>query len=233
VTAGRRRATAAAVALALPAVALTLVVTVVERPFAPPRRPDGAARRAAVAIRDDVVPFQKWGTRAFTLPVLERCYDRVAYFTQTSTDDRRDELVACLTRAAEVCDSIDVFLLAHGNRFVDWAAALDPSTTSKLRLVYDTGCGDATQAARWLALGADAYVGHVGLSQSPVFYVYFLRRWAAGWRVDAAVASANAETERVLRIVGPVGLDRAGVEDLVDGSRAVLAGDENLRIGDE
>jgi hypothetical protein len=227
--AGRRRAAAAAAA-ALPALALVVLVAAVERPFLALRAPGAAPRRAAVAIRDDVVPFQKWGTRAFTLPYLERGYASVAYFTESDRDDCRDAFLAAIASAAAANDEVDVFLLAHGNELVGWVATLDPAVTAKLRLVYNTGCGDASQAARWLAMGADAYVGHVGESESPVFYVYFLRRWSAGWRLDDAVADANAETARVLGMLEYSGISRERVDAMVAGSRAVRVGAGDLRL---
>ena len=224
-----RRRVAAIVAIALPLVALLLVATVVERPFAPRRLP-AAPRRAAVAIRDDVIAFQKWGTRTFTLPYLAHGYEHVAYFTQTRDDDRRDAFLAAICEAAAANDEVDVFLLAHGNEFVRWVATLDPAVTRKLRLVYNTGCGDASQSERWLAMGADAYVGHVGESESPIFYVYFLRRWNAGWPLDAAVDDANAETARVLGLLSYVGVPPERVAEMVDGSRALRVGAGGLRL---
>ena len=229
VTVSRRRV-AAGVAGALPLVALAIVVTVVERPFAPRRVPAPAPRRAAVAIRDDVIPFQKWGTHTFTLPYLEDGYQSVAYFTETRADDRRDAFLAAIREAAASNDEVDVFLLAHGNQFVQWVGSLDPAVTGKLRLVYNTGCGDASQSARWLAMGADAYVGHVGESESPIFYVYFLRRWNAGWPLDAAVEDANGETARVLGLLAYVGVPRERVAEMIEGSRAVRVGAGDLRL---
>jgi hypothetical protein len=225
-----RRRAAAIVAAALPALALALLWVVVERPLAGRHVPATAARRAAVAIRDDVIPFQKWGTRTFTLPYLESGYTSVAYFTESRGDDCRGAFLTAIVRAAEANDEVDVFLLAHGNEFVGWVATLDPAVTRKLRLVYNTGCGDASQSARWLAMGADAYVGHVGESESPIFYVYFLRRWNAGWPLDAAVADANAETARVLGLLAYAGVSRERVAAMIDGSRAVRVGAGDLRL---
>jgi len=226
-----RRRLALFVALSLPLASLLVVASAIERPFVPVRRSASNERRAAVAIRDDVIPFQKWGTRLFTLPSLESAYERVSYFTQTAADDRRAAFVEAIRVSANACDVVDVFLLAHGNRFVDWVAALEPAVTAKLRLVYDTGCGDVAQAERWIALGADAYVGHVGLSTSPVFYVYFLRRWVAGRQLATAVQDSNGAAETILRVAAPPFVGRDGVDALVAGSRAELAGRGELSIG--
>ena len=93
----------------------------------------------------------------------------------------------------------------------------------KLRLVYNTGCRDLSQKDEWLGLGARAYVGHVGLSESPVFYVYFLRRWLRGATLDDAIARSNARTEAFLG---------AGLEGLLSDSTATIAGTHAARAGD-
>lgn len=226
----RRRLAAFAAVLLLPLASVAVLAVLVERPFAPVTRPAGP-RRAAVAIRDDVVAFQKWGSRAFTMPYLERVYDRVWYITANGRDDGRVALVAALDEAARSAEVVDLFLLAHGNGYVRWVTPLDASVTSRLRLVYNTGCGDADQAPRWLALGADAYVGHVGESGSPVFFVYFLRRWAAGNSLGAAVDTANAATAEGLARLSWFGVSHDRTARWAEGSRAVRAGPPELRIG--
>jgi hypothetical protein len=229
----RRHRLALSVAAALPAIALVALMGLVERPLALLTIVEGRTRRAAVAIRDDVIPFQKWGTRAFTLPYLDRQYDRVDYFTQTSADDRRGAFVVAVAEAARTHDSVDLFLLAHGNHYVEWLDELAPESARKLRLVYNTGCADASQAPRWIALGADAYVGHVGESQSPIFFVYFLRRWSAGWNLADAVSEANVETAAALRRLPRTtlfGVDATSAEAMVDGSLAVCTGASDLTI---
>jgi hypothetical protein len=187
----RRRLALVATPL-LAALALALVMAAGDRPLARRREPGRARTRAAIALRDHVIPFQKWGTRLFTLPLLEEAYNDVVYLTQERPGDKRAELVAALERALADHDDVDLFLLAHGNRFVDWVAAIDPALRARLRLVYNTGCGGAGQADDWLAAGADVYVGHAApQSMSPAFYFYFLRRWARGWTLDEAVGAAN------------------------------------------
>ncbi len=215
----------------LPIAAVALLVAAVERPLWPSRPAAGRERRAALAIRDDVIPFQKWGTRAFTLPYLERHYDRVWYFTQSKTERKRAEFEGALAEALGAYDAVDLFLLAHANAYVSWVADLDPALRSRLRLVYNTGCGDADQAARWLELGAKSYVGHVGESNSPVFYVYFLRRWVLGERVGEATDEGNALMARALRRQIAVGVSEVDVCTEVDGSIARCFGRADLTIG--
>ncbi len=226
-----RRSIAFIVASLLPLVSLAIVAALVERPFVltSTRTPD--APRAAIAIRDDVIAFQKWGTRSFTLPALERGYDRVWYFTESEGSSVRAAFIAAVAEACAEYQTVDLYLLAHGNRYVDAVAALGAERTTPLRLVYNTGCGDADQSTRWLSVGADAYVGHVGVSQSPVFFVYFLRRWSSGAPLGDSVAAANDETARVLRVVGRIALGAADAEVMIADSTAVRAGGASLTIG--
>lgn len=226
-----RRIVALVVALLLPAASFILVAAFVERPLVLSSTRTPHAPRAAIAIRDDVIAFQKWGTRSFTLPALERGYDRVWYFTESEGSSARAAFVAAVAEACAEYQTVDLYLLAHANRYVDAVAALGPERTAPLRLVYNTGCGDADQSTRWLSVGADAYVGHVGVSQSPVFFVYFLRRWVAGAPLGESVVAANDETRRVLRVVGRVAFGAADTEVMIADSTAVRAGGASLTIG--
>ena len=214
---------ALAATLVLVASALAAVVAMGDRPV-PQRREPGPRTRAAVALRDHVIPFQKWGTKLFTVPHLEEGYDHVAYLTQASPGDRRPEMVAALEQALARYDDVDLFLLAHGNRFVEWVEAIDPALRAKLRLVYNTGCGGARQAEEWLAVGADVYVGHPAIqSISPAFYLFFLRRWVRGWPLAESVEAANRSAARRLAWFGMAG----GIFD----AGAVIVGRADLWLG--
>jgi hypothetical protein len=97
--------------------------------------------------------------------------------------------------------------------------------------VYDTGCGDAAQAEEWLALGADAHVGHPGTSLSPIFYVFFLRRWLAGWRLDDAVIDANRKTEGRIRLVGLTPIGDLDIDQVIADTLAWRQGADDLTLG--
>jgi hypothetical protein len=217
---------------------LLLVVAAFAAPFLlldPPRlaRParDEAASRAAFAVRDLVPPLQQWGTRSFTLPLLESAYAHVEYLTLR--DDGRvakqlyqERLGALLDRGLPV----DLFLLAHTNEFVTWTSELAPERRALLRLVYDTGCFDFRQRESWLALGARAFVGHVGESASTLFYVPFLR----GWVRDASLGTLVDETNRRAALLIQRWALLHGVEaaPILEATRAELAGDASLRVGE-
>ncbi|HLU65521.1 MAG TPA: hypothetical protein VKZ63_04570 [Kofleriaceae bacterium] len=219
-----RRRLALLVTPLLAAAALALVVLAGDVPVLRARSLDTGTTRAAVALRDHVIPFQKWGTKLFTLPHLEEGYDRVYYLTQAYRGDQREELIRALDDALRTHDQVDLFLLAHTNELFTWTGSLDPALRRKLRLVYNTGCGDAWQARTWLSLGADAYVGHPAMkSMSPAFYFYFLRRWVRGHELAAAVDAGNRAAARRLGWLGLSG----GATD----ATAVVAGRGDLWIG--
>src|SRR5262249_19187888 len=146
--------------------------------------------RAAVAIRDDVPPYQKWGTKAFTSSYLTKYYAKSYYITQTNHDDGRNDFITDLRSALTQYEYVDIFLLAHSNTYVDWVRDVDPHLRRKIRLVYNTGCNDASQAEQWLHLGANTYIAPPGLSQSPLFYFFFLRRWTMGYNAGPATAQS-------------------------------------------
>src|SRR5690606_20863328 len=135
-----RRRLALLVTPLLAAAALALVVLAGDVPVLRARSLDTGTTRAAVALRDHVIPFQKWGTKLFTLPHLEEGYDRVYSLTQAYRGDQREELIRALDDALRTHDQVDLFLLAHTSELFTWTGSLDPALRRKLRLVYNTGC---------------------------------------------------------------------------------------------
>lgn len=182
---------------------------------------------AAIALRDRVPAEQMLGTKLFTVPWLALSYDQVTYLEATDDDDGRARLLAALAaeRAAQGGQgcSVDLFFLAHGDRFASWVEELPVEQLPPLRLVYDTGAGDAAQGERWLALGARAFVGHPGSNVAPVFYAFFLPAWLGGATVEDAVATGNARTFAVLKGARAYLGDESGA--LWRGTRAQLFGD--------
>jgi hypothetical protein len=158
---------------------------------------------AAVALRDDVPGYQKFFTAQYTQPRLEAGYERAWYLTATPLEPRHAELVAALDEATLRYETVDVFLLAHGNRYIDWVAELPAAQRARIRLVYDTGGGSAHYGHGWRSLGVHAFVGHPGNNIAPLFYVYFLPQWLRDVPLSTAVADANARTKAWLD--GPFG----------------------------
>lgn len=191
-------------------------------------------KRAAIAIRDHVNPFQKWGTQLFVQPTLQRGYHKVHYFTQFSRYDIKDEYVATLRRALQRHDVVDIFLYIHSSsRYLYWTMLhIKPKLRQKLRLVYNTGCGNMNQGKSWLRIGADAYVGHAGRrSVSPVFAVFFARRWIVGVPLGEAVKQANAAAKPRLMVAGALSFGVVSGAQLWRWTRADLVGERTLSIG--
>lgn len=151
----------------------------------------GQKTKAAIAIRDHVPGYQKYFTSQYTVPRLREAYDGYWYLTATEDDSKRDEFVAALTEATTEYRVVDVFLLAHSNRYIDWVATLPAEQRRRIRLVYDTGCGDVSQAANWLSLGVGSFVGHGDDNVAPVFYISFLPAWLAGRSLEESVEIGN------------------------------------------
>ncbi len=194
--------------------------------------PANRASTAAIAIRDNVIPFQKFGTRLFTLPYLEKCYNEVSYFTQSGRLDKKEEFIAALDSLLGKYKSVDIFLLAHANSYHRWLNDLPEAKREHIRLVYNTGCGSSSQCADWLTLGAKAYVGHPGeQSISPVFYFFFLRRWSAGEKLQDVIRESNELMLSKMNRIGNLsfGLLCPETQDIID-SQAICFGDSTLSI---
>ncbi len=164
----------------------------------PPGAPDAGARAAAVALRDEVPGYQQLGTELFTVPRLSEAYAQHWYLTESGGRGQRRAFVDALTDATARYDAVDVFLLAHGNRYFEWVEDVPAAQRRRIRLVYNTGGGGSAQAAAWLSLGVEAYVAHPGGNIAPVFYVDFLERWTRGEPLEDAVDAANRRTHDAL-----------------------------------
>lgn len=221
---------AAVTAVLSPCLAYVVVVALTERVFCDTTIPAGKERRAALAIRDNVTPFQKWGSKHFTTPYLDRYYDTAWYFTQSDSVNCKQAFQSCLESALERYPEVDLFLLAHGNYLVQWVAELPAERRGRIRLVYNTGCRDLQQGPLWLSLGAKAYVGHPGVSASPVFYFYFLRRWARGATLQDAMDQSNDLMRSTLTRVQYVSFGNVDAATTQQESEAFCHGDKGLRF---
>ncbi|MFT3710794.1 MAG: hypothetical protein QM817_24485 [Archangium sp.] len=194
---------------------------------------------AAIAFRDDVPGYQKFASERYTVHYLEKQYDLVTYLEANATDNGEARLIAAIEAAALKHDTVDLFFLSHGGYYDTWCSALSPGALKKLRFVYNTGAGNASQGPRWLALGAHAYVGHPSGNVAPLFLRYFLPAWVDGTKLRKAVDDANKETKDDM--MGTVAKGVAGVLDavggphldrprLVAGTEAVIYGDDTLTV---
>jgi len=188
------------------------------------------SERAVLAIRDSVPSFQQFGTELFTNPYLEAYYDESYYFTQKTRLDQKELIMASLERLTKKYETVDIFILAHTNRYLYWFKKLPAKLRKKIHLVYNTGCHNAGQGKSWLKLGADAYVGHKGkTSLSPFFYVYFLRRWVSGYSLNQAVEESNNRAKIEIDLLKDY-LPDPGKMDYVQQTYGHLFGNPNLKI---
>jgi hypothetical protein len=205
-----------------------LIIWLTEKPvFLFSKHPE--TKYAAIAIRDHVSSFEKFGTRLFTWPDLARSYHEVIYLTEYSRHEKQNEFVKGLDELLTTHEHVDVFLLAHANEYYRWVLQIDSTKRKKIRMVYNTGCSGASQKDIWLDLGAQSYVGHTsGESISPVFYFYFLRRWCAGERLSEAVVHANN------LMINQLGRMHIPIDPLVLwGSQGVVFGPADYKIQGE
>lgn len=224
-----KKSLAITICVALSIISYLLVVAVTDKIFFGFSVPEGKEHRAVVAIRDDVTPFQKWGTENFTIPYLERYYGSVAYLTQSFSGDKKQEFLSALVESLKKCREVDIFILAHDNDFVYWMWDIDSNLTGNLRMVYNTGCNDIYQAPVWLDLGAETYIGHPGDSKSPVFYFYFLRRWVRSQSLQEAVRESNEKMKTFLERLEIAAGGRFDAEKAWVQSQAVLEGDGRIK----
>ena len=189
----------------------------------------------AIAIRDNVIPFQKFGTRLFSYPYLNACYGKVVYLTEYQKYGQHQEFVTQLNTLLDQYSSVDIYLLAHANTYYSWVAELDSVKRQKIRLVYNTGCSGASQSDIWLNLGAKSYVAHTGKeSLSPVFYFYFLRRWCAGYSLQKAIAEANNFLEIKLNRFKLYSFSAISVDSIqLNESQAQCFGQNNYKLSNE
>lgn len=188
------------------------------------------SKRAVLAIRDSVPSYEQFGTEIFTEPYLKAYYDQSYYFTQKGRNDQKEIILESLERLTTSYDCVDIFILAHTNPYLYWFESLPKKLRKKIRLVYNTGCKNANQGKRWLKLGVDAYIGHKGkTSLSPFFYVYFLRRWVSGYRLDRAVKESNDIARDEINLFKDQ-LPDPGAMDYTDQTHAHLFGTPTLQI---
>lgn len=198
-------------------------------------KPSGPRPRvAAVAIRDTVPGYQQWSTEKFTVPKLEDGYDAHWYLTESRRGEKHQEFVDALSEACLKHDAVDVWLLAHGNQYIDWVQELTEAERAKLRLIYDTGGGDSYVGPQWLKLGAKAFVGHPSSNVAPLFYARFLPAWLEGKPLRDAVDEANKAMKSdldstVARLIEKAAGKPGDLKRLESGTDADVFGDVSLK----
>ncbi len=199
-------------------IVFVLIKWLSDKPFSFPSNKKN--KIGAIAIRDNVIPFQKLGSRLFTIPYLSAKYINYTYFTQYYKEDKREAFKDSLYSYLNKYDSVDIYLLAHTNYYYTWLDTFPRNKLKKIRMVYNTGCGNANQANIWLSMGVSSYIGHTGIkSQSPVFYFFFLRRLLVSNNIKNSVDKANQMTESFFSIYSFLD-SQPGRKEMVEGSKA-------------
>ncbi|MBI3959418.1 MAG: hypothetical protein HY328_11485 [Chloroflexi bacterium] len=175
-----------------------------------------------------------------------RRYDRVVILEDAEVSNER--MAAALFDLSKG-HRVDLLLLVHGQKeclvayrgesYIDGdlfnrllaAYRQDPSVLN-LGIVYGVNCYGASLAPIWLALGADAVNGAVGVNWFPEPSLsLFLARWLNGAAYSEAVETSFRWARRVGKLFWP---DRAdGCEDPhLAGSRQIVYGRRDVRIFD-
>lgn len=175
-----------------------------------------------------------------------RRYDRVVVLEDAEvTNERMAAELFSLSKAHR----IDLLLLVHGQKeclvayrgeaYIDrglfdplLAAYRQNPSSLNLGIVYGVNCYGASLAPTWLALGADAVNGAVGVNWFPEPSLsIFLSRWLNGATYTEAVESSYRWARRVGKLIWP---DAApGCEDHhLTGSQQIVYGRRDVRLFD-
>jgi len=198
----------------------------------------------AMGIVDNVT--EEYAKFLLRLLGAHRRYDRVVILEDAEVSNER-MAVALFDLSKNY--RVDLLLLVHGQReclvayrgesYIDGALfnrlldayRQDPAVLN-LGVVFGVNCYGASLAPTWLALGADAVNGAVGVNWLPEpSLTLFLARWLNGATYSEAVETSFRWARRVGRLVWPNTAD--GNEDLhVAGSRQIVYGRRDVRLSD-
>ena len=198
----------------------------------------------AMGIVDNVT--EEYAKLMLRLLGAHRRYDRVVILEDAEVNN--EQMAAALFDLSKNY-RVDLLLLVHGHKeclvayrgesYIDGAlfnrllnAYRQDPTTLNLGVVFGVNCYGASLAPTWLALGADAVNGAVGVNWFPEpSLTLFLARWLNGATYSEAVETSFRWARRVGRLVWPNTAD--GNEDLhVAGSRQIVYGRRDVRLSD-
>lgn len=157
---------------------------------------------SAIAIRDNVSNLEKRGSALFTIPYLQKNYFKYNYLEAKHDWISAREFCPYAEELLKNSDSLDVYILSHGNVFYEWFYQMDTSLLKRIRLVYNTGCNNDSQYVCYKGFQVSHYVGHTGENSiSPLFYFYFLRRMCGRESICASVESSNEPAQKILSLI--------------------------------
>lgn len=131
-------------------------------------------------------------------------------------------------------------LAGHSNSYYELLERIPEPLRKKIRLVYNSGCGDGKDAEKYLKLGVGSYVGHVGTSYSWVFINAFQKSWKRGNNVRKAVEAGNTavvkhvqglEGKAYFQFVRPArSHSDKSAEKIIEGTHARAFGNTELTV---
>jgi hypothetical protein len=222
------KAPAAVLTISILILTILFVFLVTDKPFSCKKNNNDLISIGAISIRDDVSDFEKSGSYMFTNSRLKKTYKHVLYITIDKPWYEDMGLFSEIKTFIDKNDKIDIYLLAHGNDMISLFKKLDNQQKEKIRIVYNTGCANANQSYLWLGMGADSYISHnAEKSYSPIFYVFYLRRWCNGYKLEEAVSQANIKQQKIIKVLSFFGFD-----PLFYDSKAQIYGNLNLKVNE-
>lgn len=124
-------------------------------------------------------------------------------FQRPHTDFKKFK--ARIEKALREKQAIDIYAFGHGsNSKFEFLKELPLELRKRIRLVYDAGCEDATLGPELIRQGVGAFVGHRGMSVSPLFTPAFVSSWLRGDSVEEAMNLGNEKASQRLSRMGKV-----------------------------
>lgn len=142
-----------------------------------------------------------WEAREAAVSREQQAYQAANALWAAYKNQKKQNIREALQRLAENATTVDVWVFAHTNEeFQAFFGVESNSLIRKIRLLYNSGCRDASQGASMASLLPNgAYVGHVGNSSSPAYLPHFERAYFSGAAIETAVTQANQDLQRELR----------------------------------
>lgn len=186
--------------------------------------------RAVLTIRDSAESYEQFFTEYFTKKYFMKSYNESVYVNLKSKIKDKNFVLASLVYLLEKYDQVDVFILAHTNKYSKWVDDIPSNLRTKIRLVYNSGCKNAFQSEDWVNNGVTSYVGHKGeTSLSPIFFYYFLRRWINGYNLENAVNASNQKSKQSIKYIDKMNFNDSDLS-YVEQTEAHLFGQRRIII---
>lgn len=171
----------AALLLAEPGSAETLVPTLLEQESSPVlpglartvRKVEHFAAVISIDTGDEAVDGIIDGTMRTLIDRYEALYRAPKVDSLLGDEKEIQKLTRFYKAVLSRHEVVDIYILKHTNSEFSALQRVPRALRKRLRLIYNSGCKNERDAMTYLALGIEAFVGHRGISSSPVFNVPF------------------------------------------------------------